>query len=389
MAVIKILGGSIPKQSATYLFGILTIKDNNRASQTYVSKEEISNIEKVSDDKKSITFKLTLKDKTHFVGNAPRKIYDKLVVDQVMAEQSQKDGYGEDTSTPKITPHPPMVKKPVINIEKEKQAALRVFAWLGAILLFIFCFVALGEQSYLSGLIFVIASILLMPPMKEYLPKIILNKKGWIITGLFILGVTLMPSPQNTDVKQVAMNSPIQKEILEEEGEIKLNIPLSSKERERPKKTLFQEKVDYVNGAGWLVQTDVSPIDDSKTIYIRRRAYDSYLDDYGREVTPELTLRCKENKTEVMINWNMYLGLNRTNITVRLDDKPAQTKGWTISTDNKASFAPSPIGFIKSMLDRAKMVVRITPYGSNTKTVEFGVNGLKEEIKPLRNACSW
>ena len=41
------------------------------------------------------------------------------------------------------------------------------------------------------------------------------------------------------------------------------------------------------------------------------------------------------------------------------------------------------------MLDNSILLVKITPYGENPETVEFGLNGLKDEIKPLRKACGW
>ncbi len=210
MASIKILGGDIPKQTASYLFGILTIKGNDKKSQTYVSKEAIKVIEKVSEHKKSITFKVTLKDETNFLGTASRKVYDSLVADQMTSAQSGANGKMTEYSTSNSQPSPLVSnKEPLIDVQKEKSAALNALAWFGAIILILLSFIYWGDGDYLTAISFLGAGLVLSPLMKKWMPVPFAKKKGWIVFGLIILGSLLEPSSKsNYPVQTSAVNTP-------------------------------------------------------------------------------------------------------------------------------------------------------------------------------------
>jgi len=143
-------------------------------------------------------------------------------------------------------------------------------------------------------------------------------------------------------------------------------------------------------GAGkWTVREDKSPIDDSTNVYLSLSANESVKSRWER-VRPSLHLRCAENKTNLFIVWNMYLGLDSTNMLVRFDKEKAESSEWYISTDAKAVFARrGHIGLAKRIMNHNQMLAQITPYGESPVMVTFDVSGLEEAIKPLRKACSW
>lgn len=51
---------------------------------------------------------------------------------------------------------------------------------------------------------------------------------------------------------------------------------------------------------------------------------------------PTMYVACREKKTEVFINWDVYTGLEQTSMLYRTDKQKAVEKEWSISTDTKA-----------------------------------------------------
>lgn len=82
MATIKILGGGYPKQTAKYDGNLLVLKDNKKKLRHLVSAACIRNLEKVSEEKRRVTFKLTLTDHTELMASSSHKIYEQLLADQ-------------------------------------------------------------------------------------------------------------------------------------------------------------------------------------------------------------------------------------------------------------------------------------------------------------------
>lgn len=142
-----------------------------------------------------------------------------------------------------------------------------------------------------------------------------------------------------------------------------------------------------VSGTGkWDIRQSTNPLDDSKTVVL-------LLDSQGAKSkwgkTVSLIARCQSNSTELYITWNDYLGSN-AEVTTRVGAETAKTQRWTLSTDKQASFYPgSPIGFLKSMLGKDRLVAQVTPYNESPVTAVFPTSGLDNAIKPLRETCNW
>lgn len=144
------------------------------------------------------------------------------------------------------------------------------------------------------------------------------------------------------------------------------------------------------NKGSWSVHTKISPIDDSQNVVVSLGANETFASPFGGSVRPELNILCRERKTELYINWDVYLGLDETRMLHRLDKQKAVTRTWSISTDTKAVFYNGrTIDFIKSLMSAEKMYAQITPYNENSAAVTFDLKGLSEAIKPLQKACSW
>jgi len=139
----------------------------------------------------------------------------------------------------------------------------------------------------------------------------------------------------------------------------------------------------------WLVTESKSKIDDSVTVTLMLNSSETITTSYHQEVYPVMVLRCAENRTNAYVDWQMFLGMDSTRVLTRLDKQKARTRTWLLSTDNKATFAPKNIGFIKSMFGHEKILMQLTPYGESPRMATFEIGGLKEAIKPLRKACGW
>ncbi len=152
---------------------------------------------------------------------------------------------------------------------------------------------------------------------------------------------------------------------------------------ERPKSKIS-------TGVGkWKVREDRSPIDDSVNVYLSITAAETVRSGYNT-VRPSLYIRCAENKTNVFLTWDLYLGLDSTTMLTRFDKQKATTSKWSISTDNKAVFVRgSDIDFARKLMNHNKLLTQITPYGESPVMATFEISGLQEAIKPLREACHW
>lgn len=135
----------------------------------------------------------------------------------------------------------------------------------------------------------------------------------------------------------------------------------------------------------WVTSSDINPIDDSKTITMYLNA-DSGKNTWGQPL--KLIVRCKSNETNLIINWNDYLG-SEANVLTRVGTNEAVTSPWSISTDSQATFHKDPVPFLEEMIKSNKLVAQVTPYNANPVTAIFDTSGLENAIKPLRETCGW
>lgn len=160
--------------------------------------------------------------------------------------------------------------------------------------------------------------------------------------------------------------------------------------QEITKKSDITEDKPAENTGKWMSHITTSPVDDSKNVLLMLSSNNSVVTQFGERVTPEIFITCREKKTEVFINWDMYLGLDETSMLYRLDKQKAVERSWSISTDTKAVFYTGRnIDFIRTLMKADKMFVKITPYNANPESATFDLSGLDVAIKPLQQACSW
>jgi hypothetical protein len=136
----------------------------------------------------------------------------------------------------------------------------------------------------------------------------------------------------------------------------------------------------------WVGWDSKDPITDFENYHLKN---DGDIGLYNKKAS--LNLTCRNNKTEVYINWGGHLLQNRNReflVTYRIDSNKAVTSNWNLSTDKKAFFYNGKsISFIKSLIDSKKLVVQFKD--TSTKTITFQLDKLDEKIVPLAKSCNW
>ncbi len=155
-------------------------------------------------------------------------------------------------------------------------------------------------------------------------------------------------------------------------------------EREKHHLEVLQKK--------WHVAKDKSNLDDSLNVYMHVTADNTIPGTLNQPVRPKLWMRCAENTTSFFVDWDVYIHIQNSPMTYRINSKQVQTKSFSVSTDHKALgyfSGRKSIPFIKSLFGANKLLMQVTPYGKNPAQVTFDVSDLEQAIKPLRKACGW
>jgi len=144
----------------------------------------------------------------------------------------------------------------------------------------------------------------------------------------------------------------------------------------------------------WVVKSDVSKMDDSKTVTLSLRASAPVSGWPNKTVTPTLILRCKEGEVSAYVATGMAANVERGNlegatVLVRFDKEPAREMNTGQSTDREALFLRDAKELIEEMEGRQTMLFRFTPFNSAPQETSFVLEGLSVASKPLKEACGW
>lgn len=145
----------------------------------------------------------------------------------------------------------------------------------------------------------------------------------------------------------------------------------------------------------WSVTTDVSPLDDSKSVYLSLTSTSPIMGRYGKFESGTLYIRCFENTTSLFTVWGgHYMSDNRGGgrVDYRIDDNPATHVSMQESSDNEALGlwnGGASIPFIKGLFGGEEIFMRASPFNESPVKMTFNISGLKVVIEPLREACNW
>tara|TARA_B100001250_G_scaffold55793_1_gene43126 strand:+ start:1966 stop:2688 length:723 start_codon:yes stop_codon:yes gene_type:complete len=129
-----------------------------------------------------------------------------------------------------------------------------------------------------------------------------------------------------------------------------------------------------------IVTEKIDLMDDSKIILI-------FIPSEGDD-NVTLYIRCNQNKIDLWINWDTYISNEPVRVQERLDKNEMFEMEWHPSNDGTATFHKYPESFIKNLLKSKKLVLRLTPYNSNSITEVFMINNLKEALNHFKDNCN-
>jgi type VI secretion system protein VasI len=142
----------------------------------------------------------------------------------------------------------------------------------------------------------------------------------------------------------------------------------------------------------WTIETSVSKFDDTKSVSLSLPAHEKIHGWLGKSYLPELTVRCRERKTEAYIDFGMSPAAepelyDAATLQFRIDRQPPLKAVATKSADGNVLFLKDPASFIKRLLKAEQLLVRFTPFSSSTQEASFSIAGLEQVIAPLTEAC--
>ncbi|MET3926681.1 type VI secretion system-associated protein TagO [Devosia sp. 2618] len=141
--------------------------------------------------------------------------------------------------------------------------------------------------------------------------------------------------------------------------------------------------------SAWEVESTKSAIDDSPSVtalLMPMTSSGTGIGDGGLAII----LRCVENTTSVVLSTTMFMTSENVEVTIRLDDLPAQTTSWVRSTNYKALGlwnGSKAIPFVRDLASASKLVVRVQE--RDRLDAEFALTDVRSVAAQVAAACNW
>jgi hypothetical protein len=123
------------------------------------------------------------------------------------------------------------------------------------------------------------------------------------------------------------------------------------------------------------------------SVLLTRRAEGT---DEGGAFRPRLVLGCEEGVMVAYVEWGTPLGEGEVPVTYRLDEGAEQAAQWRASADGEAAGLWEDRGstpFIRGLLGRERLAVRVTPGGGGEQAATFALGGLDSLLAQAQRTC--
>lgn len=141
----------------------------------------------------------------------------------------------------------------------------------------------------------------------------------------------------------------------------------------------------------WAVTSEVSPIDDIKTVYMKLNADTRVALKNGKSIRPTLVVECSVQHVHAYVYFSTYMGQNnqQKGVIERFDRRQPMQLYWDVSEDSYALYHPDAIRFIADMLKSNVLYVSAMPYKNPKIDVKFVTKGMEEAVKEIKDDCGW
>jgi len=142
----------------------------------------------------------------------------------------------------------------------------------------------------------------------------------------------------------------------------------------------------------WTLTSSLSPDGGEERVILIQKAETPVARRFGGLTRPELTIQCVRDRISFSINYGFHLSVDELEVMTRLDEEPVQHSRWS-SGSNHGSIGPlrreTSLAFIRALIGKKKLEVRLTPYRQESISTTFNLTGLEEEIGEVAEACGW
>lgn len=149
-------------------------------------------------------------------------------------------------------------------------------------------------------------------------------------------------------------------------------------------------KLDPSSMGDWSVRTELSPLDDIKTVYLNLKAADSPELRGTSAYAPQMGLTCTGSKIEGYVFIRSRPEVDRSGLAtvrIRFDTLEPQTLRLEKSLKEDALFLDKPASTLKEMLGHERMLFGYTPRGSDEIVTAFDLRGVEEAVNRLVEGC--
>ncbi|MGX0879441.1 putative membrane protein [Roseovarius sp. MBR-154] len=142
----------------------------------------------------------------------------------------------------------------------------------------------------------------------------------------------------------------------------------------------------------WAIKTERAAVDDS--LQITAVNYSAYEPSSFMGLTG-LIARCVEGETALIFVQDDFLmsdfRRNTFEITLRVDETPAQQTRWNGLTSNKGAglFGTDAESFIRTIYDAKRLFIRLTEKNGQNHDATFELAGSEEAFEDVAGACGW
>lgn len=140
----------------------------------------------------------------------------------------------------------------------------------------------------------------------------------------------------------------------------------------------------------WFRKTEKDEFNGSNNLYFANRSSDYFIGHFDTKHYPAIIVRCKDNKTQVVINFDTTMTcFGDMKIGLKIDDQEPYYENWNAATNCEALFSPHPIKLLKNLKDHQKLMVKFTPFQKGDINANFDLLGIEDVVTETSQACKW
>ena len=144
----------------------------------------------------------------------------------------------------------------------------------------------------------------------------------------------------------------------------------------------------------WEVTLEKSPVDDSPSVFLTLKSEKPFKDRFGRPKWGTLHIDCVENSTSIFFRaGGQFLAAHEEfgYVTLRIDKQKADRRFMSATTDHQYLGLGHGLGIdlIKQIAAGKTLFVRLTPFNESSVDMTFRVEGLREHLPKVQEACNW